>query len=72
MKTTTFILLHAIGVAAGAGALRWFVFPTSLGERWPMRSRPEPLPATWSSSQCGLGCRSRAGDEVRLYCPALS
>ena len=32
MKTTSFILLHAIGVAAGAGALRWFVFPTSPGE----------------------------------------
>ncbi len=32
MKTTTCILLHAIGVAAGAAALWWFVFPGSPGE----------------------------------------
>ncbi len=32
MKTTTAILLHAIGVAAGAAALWWFVFPGSPSE----------------------------------------
>ncbi|HEX2554206.1 MAG TPA: hypothetical protein VHL98_10920 [Microvirga sp.] len=32
MKPTTFIFLHAVGVAAGAAALWWFVFPSSLGE----------------------------------------
>jgi hypothetical protein len=32
MKMTTFVLLHAIGVAVGAAALWWFVFPASLGE----------------------------------------
>ena len=31
MKTTTFILLHAVGVAAGAASLWWFVFPDSAG-----------------------------------------
>jgi len=32
MKMTTCILLHAIGVAAGAAVLWWFVFPGSPGE----------------------------------------
>ncbi len=32
MKMTTFILLHAIGVAAGAAVLWWFVFPGSPAE----------------------------------------
>ncbi len=32
MKMTTCILLHAAGVATGAAALWWFVFPGSLGE----------------------------------------
>ncbi len=32
MRATTFILLHATGVAVGAAALWWFVFPTRPGE----------------------------------------